>query len=83
MHFAPTLYDYLTKELGKPMVLVLNKIDLAPPPLVVAWKHYFAEKFPELRIVLFTSFPRDKNELDSLKAPGSGMQKTIYSGYLL
>ncbi len=41
------------------MILVLNKIDLAPPALVVAWKNYFKQKYPEVHIVMFTSFPKD------------------------
>ncbi|PSN34890.1 Guanine nucleotide-binding protein-like 1 [Blattella germanica] len=39
------------------MILVLNKIDLAPAPLVVAWKNYFQEKYPALHILTFTSYP--------------------------
>lgn len=55
--FPPSLYEYVIKDLKKDMILVLNKIDLAPPSLVVAWKHYFAEKYPDLRIVMFTTLP--------------------------
>ncbi|XP_067002632.2 guanine nucleotide-binding protein-like 1 [Anabrus simplex] len=55
--FPPSLYKYVTEELKKDMILVLNKIDLAPAPLVVAWKHYFKEKFPELHVLMFTSYP--------------------------
>ena len=68
MGFSPALYDYITKYLKKSIVLVLNKVDLAPPPLVVAWQHYFKEKFPLVDVVCFTSFPKDENEL----AAGSG-----------
>lgn len=59
MNFPPALYEYVTGELGLALVLVLNKVDLAPPALVVAWKHYFHQHYPQLHIVLFTSFPRD------------------------
>lgn len=55
--FPPSLYDYVTNELGKSMILVLNKIDLAPAPVVVAWKHFFQTKYPRISIVLFTSYP--------------------------
>jgi Predicted GTPases len=55
--FPPTLYDYVTGTLGKDMILVMNKIDLAPAPLVLAWKHYFQSKFPKLTILCFTSYP--------------------------
>lgn len=55
--FPPSLYDYVTTELGKSMILVLNKIDLAPPAVVVAWKHFFQTKYPRISIVMFTSYP--------------------------
>jgi ribosome biogenesis GTPase A len=55
--FPPSLYEYVTKELKKDFILVLNKVDLAPPELVIAWKFYFQEKFPDLHIVMFTTLP--------------------------
>lgn len=55
--FPPSVYNYVVNELKKDMILVLNKIDVAPPPLVVAWKNYFKEKFPNLHIVMFTTLP--------------------------
>ncbi|CAG9764541.1 unnamed protein product [Ceutorhynchus assimilis] len=55
--FPPSLYSYVTNTLNKDFILVLNKIDLCPPPLVVAWKKYFEEKYPLLKICMFTSIP--------------------------
>jgi len=55
--FPPYLYDYITKKLKKDMILVLNKVDLAPPALVVAWKEYFHNQYPKLHILMFTSYP--------------------------
>lgn len=55
--FPPSLYDYVANDLKKDMILVLNKIDLAPPALVVAWKHYFLERYPHLHIVMYTTLP--------------------------
>lgn len=55
--FPPYLYDYITNDLKKDMILVLNKIDLAPSALVLAWKHYFTEKYPKLNVTMFTSTP--------------------------
>ncbi len=55
--FPPSLYNYVTEKLKKDMILVLNKVDLAPAPLVLAWKHYFQEKYPELHVLMFTSYP--------------------------
>lgn len=69
MNFPPALYEFVTGELGLALVLILNKVDLAPPALVVAWKHYFHQHFPQLHVVLFTSFPRDSC---ASQDPGSG-----------
>ena len=55
--FPPSLYDYIVKEKQKHFILVLNKCDLIEPELCVAWKKYFNDKFPELHVVFFTSFP--------------------------
>lgn len=55
--FPPSLYDYVTNTLKKGFILVLNKIDLSPASLVVAWKYYFQEKYPKLQIVMFTTLP--------------------------
>lgn len=55
--FPPSLYQYVNQELRKSMILVLNKIDLVPPAVVLAWKKYFEEKYPSLHILTFTSFP--------------------------
>ncbi|XP_029308061.1 guanine nucleotide-binding protein-like 1 isoform X1 [Cottoperca gobio] len=57
LQFSPALYHYITGELQKQVVLVLNKADLCPPPLVIAWKHYMTSQFPHLQIVSFTSHP--------------------------
>ncbi|KAK3927256.1 Guanine nucleotide-binding protein-like 1 [Frankliniella fusca] len=73
--FPPSLYTYVTEKLKKDMILVLNKVDLAPAPLVLAWKHYFQEKYPELHVLMFTSYP-DYNlrlNLDNPKKEG-GLQ---------
>jgi len=59
IHFCPALYDYVVNEMKKNVILVLNKADVAPVELVAAWKAYFGEKYPLLRIVCFTSRPRD------------------------
>ncbi|XP_043498490.1 guanine nucleotide-binding protein-like 1 isoform X2 [Polistes fuscatus] len=58
--FPPYLYKYIKEELGKDMILILNKIDLAPPALTLAWRNYFSKLYPELHIIMFTSFPNNK-----------------------
>uniref|UniRef100_A0A3B3ZVL8 Guanine nucleotide-binding protein-like 1 n=1 Tax=Periophthalmus magnuspinnatus TaxID=409849 RepID=A0A3B3ZVL8_9GOBI len=57
LQLPPDLYHYITGALQKQVVLVLNKVDLCPPPLVIAWKHYLTSQFPHLEIVCFTSHP--------------------------
>lgn len=57
LQFPPTLYHYITAELKKQVILVLNKADLCPAPLVLAWKHYLKAHFPHLHCVCFTSHP--------------------------
>ncbi|KAM8954293.1 guanine nucleotide-binding protein-like 1 [Pelodytes ibericus] len=58
LHFSPAFYDYVTQDLGRSLILVLNKTDLCPPSLVAAWKNYFQVKFPQVHVVCFTSYPR-------------------------
>ena len=55
--FPPTLYDYIVNERKKHFILILNKCDLIAPELSVAWKRYFSNKFPDLHVIFFTSFP--------------------------
>uniref|UniRef100_UPI00358F01C5 guanine nucleotide-binding protein-like 1 n=1 Tax=Myxine glutinosa TaxID=7769 RepID=UPI00358F01C5 len=71
VHFSPALYTYVTQELSRGLILVLNKIDLVPAPIVSAWKAFFQEKFPGVHVVCFTSFPHevldDPNPRDALQ----------------
>lgn len=60
--FPPSLYDYVTKTLKKDFILILNKIDLCPRPLILAWEHYFKEKYPNLYILFFSSFSHDNGQ---------------------
>src|SRR5699024_8350325 len=55
-HFPPSLYHYVVDELGKDMILVLNKIDLVETGLVIAWREYLKTRFPKLNIVEFASY---------------------------
>lgn len=55
LQFPPDLYHYITGDLKKQVILVLNKIDLCPAPLIIAWKHYMVSQFPDLHTVCFTS----------------------------
>lgn len=55
--FPPSLYEYVTKTMSKSMILVFNKIDLVSSHVVLAWKHYFEEKYQNIKVILFTSYP--------------------------
>jgi len=55
-HFPPALYRYIVDELKKMVIIVLNKIDLVPAPLVIAWQSYLKSQYPEVRIVPFASY---------------------------
>lgn len=55
--FPPYLFEYISNELKKNVILVLNKIDLVPASVVVAWKQYLQEQYPNIQIISFTSFP--------------------------
>lgn len=55
-HFPPSLYQHVVKDHGKDFVIVLNKCDLIPAGLVVAWMHYFKKTYPEIHVVPFASY---------------------------
>jgi hypothetical protein len=67
LNFPPSLYHYITRTLKKPMVLVLNKIDLIPSETVNEWLEYFHATYPKLFVVPFTSFPAERmDKIDHL-----------------
>ena len=41
----------------KPVIIVLNKVDLVAPETAIAWKHYFINTFPNVHVTFFTSCP--------------------------
>lgn len=55
----------------------LLQIDLVPPELVTAWKHYYLSKFEQLNVVCFTSFPKDETERN--RDPSKGVLKIMIS----
>jgi hypothetical protein len=59
LHFPPSVYAWITKEMCKPMILVLNKIDLISQRTLDAWVEYFGRKYPDMRVVTFSSFPNE------------------------
>jgi len=61
-HFSPSLYRYVVVEKKKPLVLLMNKIDLVPKATLEGWKRYFASQYPGLHILPFTSFPQPSDQ---------------------
>lgn len=57
LHFPPSIFAYVHKVIKKKVVIVLNKIDLVESEVVLAWKLYFEEKYKEIKVILFTSYP--------------------------
>lgn len=55
-HFPPTLYNYIVNDLHKHVIIVLNKIDLVPASLVLAWQTYLKSQYPEVHIIPFASY---------------------------
>lgn len=55
-HFPPSLYNYIVKDLEKMVIIVLNKVDLVPASLVLAWQSYLKSQYPEVHIVPFASY---------------------------
>ncbi|XP_015121472.1 guanine nucleotide-binding protein-like 1 [Diachasma alloeum] len=78
--FPPYLYNYVTNDLKKDMILVLNKIDLASPALVLAWREYFQLHYPTVHILFFTSFP--KYNLRGNQEDGEGLKQRRRRGKL-
>lgn len=70
--FPPSLYTYV-RSLGKDMIVVLNKVDLVPPSLAIAWKHALIDKYPELQVTFFSSCP-SYNLRVGLKEDQSGLK---------
>lgn len=59
-HFPPSLYSYVAKDHKKPIMLVLNKIDLVPEDVLHQWVEYFEKRYPLLKVVSFTSYPNEE-----------------------
>lgn len=66
MYFKVTYWSWKAKL----FLLTFLQIDLVPPEVVTAWKHYYSTKFEELNVVCFTSFPKDESERK--REPGKG-----------
>lgn len=56
-HLPASLYHYVSTTLGKPLVLLMNKIDLISKARLNRWLDYFARKYPRLHVVPFSCIP--------------------------
>ncbi|XP_063676527.1 guanine nucleotide-binding protein-like 1 isoform X2 [Bolinopsis microptera] len=65
LHFSHSVYKYITEELDRQVILVLNKVDMVHPSVSVSWKNYFEHKFPEIRVVLFSAFPDEQKLVEN------------------
>ncbi|XP_040434032.1 guanine nucleotide-binding protein-like 1 [Falco naumanni] len=67
LNVPPALATHVTRELGKGLILILNKVDLTSPAVATAWSHLLRRRFPSARVVPFTSAPQ--------RTPTSGLQR--------
>ncbi len=59
-HFPPSLYTHVVHDHKKPIMLVLNKIDLVPEDVLSQWTEYFEKRYPLLKVVCFSSYPNEE-----------------------
>ena len=78
VHFPPSLYRHVTEDLKKQMIVVVNKVDLAPAPLVAAWVKRFRYRFPAIKVVCFSSCPMTGDELEAKEAAGFVPGKSLH-----
>ncbi|KAL7996463.1 putative GTP binding domain, P-loop containing nucleoside triphosphate hydrolase [Plasmopara halstedii] len=55
LHIPASVYDFVTNELKKPLIVVLNKVDLISAAVVELWIHYLVRQFPQAHFVCFSS----------------------------
>lgn len=67
-HLPPSLMHQLTTEVDKPVVVILNKIDLVPPSVVKEWLSYLEKKYPAVSFVPFSASGAETGQETSLGA---------------
>eukprot|EP00912_Choanoflagellata_sp_UC4_P002065 UC4_evm7s1315 len=55
-HYPPHLYEFVVKDMGKPLMLILNKCDLVPQYVALAWRTYFKTHFPDICVCCTSTF---------------------------
>eukprot|EP01062_Namystynia_karyoxenos_P023869 TRINITY_DN19256_c0_g1_i2.p1 TRINITY_DN19256_c0_g1~~TRINITY_DN19256_c0_g1_i2.p1 ORF type:complete len:678 (+),score=214.97 TRINITY_DN19256_c0_g1_i2:92-2125(+) len=56
-HLPASLHDLVTAKFNKPMVVLLNKIDLVSASVLQEWRAFFARAYPGLAVCQFTCYP--------------------------
>ncbi|PVU97432.1 hypothetical protein BB561_000536 [Smittium simulii] len=84
LYLPPTLYEYITKKLKKPLIVVLNKVDLVSKNTTYAWSKYLEFKFPGIVVVPFSCYknenqPLDDSNLGDLKRVKKRAKKRTYN----
>uniref|UniRef100_A0A663F4P5 Guanine nucleotide-binding protein-like 1 n=1 Tax=Aquila chrysaetos chrysaetos TaxID=223781 RepID=A0A663F4P5_AQUCH len=85
LNVPPALATHVTRELGKGLILILNKVDLTSPAVATAWSHLLRRRFPAARVVPFTSAPR-RNPVPGLQRRqkrGGGWSRAVGPRQLL
>ena len=80
-HFPPALYNYVVRDMKKPLILVLTKCDLVPTDNVVKWTQFFTDNFPGLYVVSYTSYERKSASEDSTMTIGNKRKRTRRGKY--
>lgn len=79
-HFPPALYHYVVRDMKKPMILVLTKVDLVPTSNVVKWTQYFTDTFPGLFVCSYTSYERRSEDDEDSWSIGTKKKSTRRRG---
>ncbi|XP_054663466.1 guanine nucleotide-binding protein-like 1 [Grus americana] len=85
LNVPPALATHVTRELGKGLILILNKVDLTSPAVATAWSHLLRRRFPTARVVPFTSAPRQPSApgLQRRQRRGGGWSRAVGPRQLL
>ena len=76
-HTPPSLVEDVVQFRGKPLIIVLTKVEIVPENHVMAWKRYLEDAYPRVAAVLpFSTFPggfpppaKDKDVPDGFTNP--------------
>lgn len=67
-HVPRSLYEQITKELRKKLVIVLNKCDLVPQPVRDGWISWLSVHYPDATLVPFSSSGADLSSASTIAA---------------